>query len=137
MAFDVYLTFNGNCKEAIEFYSAIFKAEAMECMKYSDAPPNLEDPILPQDVDRILHASIPVFGANMMVSDCPSDMELIVGSNISLVLGTDDKDEITRVFDELKVGGEVIMALEPTFWSEWYGMVTDKFGITWNLSHSN
>jgi PhnB protein len=46
-------------------------------------------------------------------------------------------NDIRRMFDELKVNGEVLMELQKTFWSELYGMVTDKFGVTWGLSHDS
>jgi len=61
--------------------------------------------------------------------------EMVMGDNIHPTISTDNKDEITRLFNELKEGGEVYAELGRTFFSEWYGMVKDKFGITWHILH--
>ncbi|MEG0418774.1 VOC family protein, partial [Gordonibacter sp.] len=66
--------------------------------------------------------------------DVPSDMDVTVGDNISPVLISTDKDELRRLYNELKEGGHVNMELQKTFWSELYGMVTDQFGISWQFS---
>jgi len=86
------------------------------------------------DKDRVLYASLPIFGCNVMLSDCPSNSGFIKGTNIALTLGTDDAGEIKRIFAALSDGGEVRMPLGKTFFSEFYGMIRDKFGITWQLS---
>jgi len=68
-----------------------------------------------------------------MFMDYPSDSECTVGDNIHPTISSGDKDEITRLFNELKQGGEVYAELGPTFFSEWYGMLMDKYGVTWQL----
>jgi PhnB protein len=86
------------------------------------------------DKDRIVYTSLPIFGCNVMFSDCPSGSEYVKGTNVALTLGTTDADEIKRLYAALSEGGSVNMALGKTFFSELYGMVTDPFGITWQLS---
>jgi PhnB protein len=57
----------------------------------------------------------------------------VCGNNISPTISTKDKNEVTRIFNELKEGGEIFLDLQETFFSEWYGMVKDKFGIVWQI----
>ena len=132
MTFDVFLNFDGDCREAIEFYAAVFKLDMPErIMTYGQAPGvNVPD----SAKDRIIYASLPIFGCNVMFSDCFPDSGYVKGTNIALALGTDDADEIKRIYAALSDGGSVNMELGKTFFSELYGMVTDKFGNTWQVS---
>jgi PhnB protein len=129
MSFDVFLNFDGNCHEAIRFYAGVFNAEPSSIMTYGDAPGTSS-----ADKARIIYASIPIFGHNVMFSDCPSGSVYVKGTNIALTLGCEDKAEIDRIFAALSSGGEVVMPLDKTFFSDYYGMVTDKFSVTWQLS---
>lgn len=70
-----------------------------------------------------------------MFSDVPSFMPIQQGNNISLVIGSNDLEEIDFLFNALKDGGSVDMELQETFWSKRYGSVTDKFGIMWQISY--
>lgn len=132
MSFDVFLNFDGDCRDALAFYAGVFKLTAPEhIMTYGQAPGFSGQEA---DKDRIIYASLPIFGCNVMFSDCPSGSEYIKGTNIALTLGTSDADEIKRVYAALSDGGTIAMALGKTFFSELYAMVTDKFDITWQLS---
>ena len=131
MSFDVFLNFNGDCRSAIEFYANVFILDMPDLMTYGQAP-GFTGP--ESDKDRILYASLPIFGCNVMFSDCPSDNDFIKGNNIALTLGTPDADEIKRLYTALSNGGTVRMELGRTFFSELYGMVRDRFDITWQLS---
>ena len=130
----MFINFNGNCREALEFYAKVFKAEISNLMTYSDAPsdPNYTTP--DADRNRIMYAGLPVSGMVVMFSDTPSGSEFVSGNNICPTVGSDDKDEITRLYNELKEGGEVYMELGQTFFSELFCMVKDKFGIIWQIS---
>lgn len=132
MSFDVFINFNGDCRDALEFYAEVFGLETpTHIMTYGQNPGGA---VAEADIDRILYASLPIFGCNVMFSDCPSGSEFVKGTNIALTLGTTDADEIKRIYAALMDGGEVAMPLGKTFFSELYGMVTDKFGITWQIS---
>ena len=132
MSIDVFLNFDGDCREAIEFYAGVFKLEMPErIMTYGQAPGvNVPD----SAKDRIIYASLPIFGSNVMFSDCFPGSDYVKGTNIALTLGSDDACEIRRIYAALSEGGSVNMELGKTFFSELYGMITDKFGITWQLS---
>ena len=132
MSFDVFLSFDGDCRAALEFYAGVFKLDMpAHIMTYGDAPGiSIPD----TDKDRIIYASLPIFGCNVMFSDCPPNSDYVKGTNIALTLGTTDANEIERLCAALSNGGFVKMKLGKTFFSELYCMVTDKFGITWQLS---
>ena len=130
---ELFINFDGNCREAVEFYAKTFKSTVNHLMTYSQVPPS-ENYVVPEaDKDRVMYAGIPLGDIVMMFSDVPSGSKFIQGNNISLTYSVDSKEEVTRIFNELKEGGEVLMELQPTFYSELYGMVKDKFGIIWQV----
>jgi PhnB protein len=130
MSLDVFLVFNGNCQDALEFYTMIFKQEAKDIMSYGQYPEGSSD----EDKARILYAFMPLFGQNMMFCDCPSHADYVKGNNVMLTLGIGDEEEMKRIFEALAEGGDVCMPLDKTFFSELFGQVVDKFGIFWQLS---
>ena len=135
MQLEMFINFNGNCREAVEFYARVFKSTVNNLMTYGDAPPDPNYAMPEADKDRVMYAGIPFGGMTVMFMDYPSGSEMAVGDNIHPTISADDKDEVTRIFNELKEGGEVRAELGRTFFSEWYGMVTDKFGVTWQILH--
>ena len=133
MSCNVYINFDGNCRQAVEFYQKVFKLDAPDIMTYGQAP-DLPGHIPASDMERILHTRLPIAGGNMMFADCPSIIPLTKGDNVAISLGFTDKKEIERIFNELSEGGDVIMPLGKTFFSELFAMFKDKFGIIWQLS---
>lgn len=135
MQLEMFINFDGNCREALEFYAKVFKTEVGNIMTYADAPPDPNYPLAEADKDRVCYAGIPIGGMTLMFMDMPSASPLTVGDNVNPTISVDNKDEVTRLFNELKEGGEVFMGLEKTFYSELYGMVKDKFGVIWHILH--
>jgi PhnB protein len=135
MQLEIFINFDGNCREAVEFYAKVFKSEVRNLMTYADVPPDPKYPLKEADRNRIVYAGIPIGGMTVMFMDLPSDSPFTVGDNITPTISTDNKDEVTRLFNELKEGGEVYMELQKAFFSEWYGMVKDKFGVIWQILH--
>ncbi|MCL2409786.1 MAG: VOC family protein [Oscillospiraceae bacterium] len=129
MTLDVFLNFDGDCREALDFYAEVFRVAVPDNIQTYEQGGFGEG-----NEGRVLYASLPIFGSNVMFSDCPAGSDYVKGSNIALTLGSSDKSEIERIFNAFAEGGEVDMPLGQTFFSEFYGMVTDKFGITWQLS---
>lgn len=134
MRFDLFLNFDGDCRQALDFYAAVFQTDVEDLMTYSQTPPSPDYSISPNDADRLMYACLPIHGCNVMFMDVPSGAGVTVGNNISLTLGFPDADEQRRVFDALREGGEILMPLEKTFFSELFGMVADKYGKIWQLS---
>ncbi|MFD3257612.1 VOC family protein [Paenibacillus lentus] len=137
MAVDVYFNFNGNCREAVEFYADVFNTEAPQIMTFGEAPPNPEYKLPEEAKDLVMHARINVNGSNVMFSDVFPGMPYVQGNNITLAFVSTDLDEIKSVFHKLKEGGTVNMELQETFWSKCYGSVKDKFGTEWQVSHDS
>ncbi len=135
MALSIYLNFDGNCREAVEFYADVFNTEMQEIMTFDQMPPD-ENFTVPEEVKNlVLHTHLEIKGTMVMFSDVIPGMgsPLSLGNNISPTVLSEDKAEIQRLYDRLKEGGTVDMELQETFWSKAYASVTDRFGIPWQL----
>lgn len=125
---DNYLFFDGNCRQAMEFYAKCLGAE-VHLMKYSDAPN------CPQgSEDKVMHARITKGAINLMASDWAAPVPIQPGNNFSLCLNTDNREETESVFKAIGAGGQVTMPLADTFWGAYFGMLTDQFGVNWMLN---
>ncbi len=134
---NIYLTFNGNCEKAFRFYESVFGSE-LSIMRYKDAPSQQGMPSMDDRMgERILHSTLPLSKeTSIMGSDTgPETHDLFQqGNNFSISLGTHSAEEARRIFQALSEDGDVIMPLGKTFWTELFGMVTDKFGISWMVN---
>lgn len=132
---ELFINFNGNCREAVEFYAKVFRSEVGNLMTYGEAPPDPSNPVSDADRNKVMYAGVPIGGMVVMCMDMPSNYPAIIGNNITPTFNVDDKEEVTRIFSELKEGGKVFMEPQKTFFSEWYSMVEDKFGIVWHVMY--
>lgn len=132
MQLEMFLNFDGRAREAAEFYAGVFESEVGEIVTYGDAPVEVAE----ADKDRVVYAGIKVGGKTLMLMDFPEGALLDIGNNVNPTVSLADKDEVRRIFEALAEGGRVEMPLEKTFYSELYGMVTDKFGVVWHVLHS-
>ncbi|EKN70090.1 glyoxalase [Neobacillus bataviensis LMG 21833] len=137
MSLDVYMNFNGNCREAVEFYAQVFGTEKPKIMTFGESPQDPNYPLPEEAKNMVMHARINIDGSNVMFSDVFPGMPFDQGNNITLAIVNRDKDKIIAYYDRLKEGGTVVMELQETFWSKCYGQVTDKFGIQWQLNYDN
>jgi PhnB protein len=135
MQLELFFNFDGNCREAVNFYANVFKSTVNNLMTFGQAPfdPNYTMP--EADKDRIMYAGMPIGNLVVMFCDIPSGSKFVKGNNISPTISTGNKDEVTRIFIALKEGGKVYMELLTTFFSELFGMVKDKFGVIWQILH--
>lgn len=137
MSISIYLNFNGNCREAIAFYTEALGVEKQPIMTFGDMPPDPNLSLTEDSKKLILHSFLMVQGTKLMFSDTLPNMPVTTGSNMSIVLNLKDVEEIKTIYNKLKEGGTVIMDLQETFWSKCYGTLTDRFGIGWQLSHDS
>ncbi len=122
--------FDGNCKEAMEFYKSVFGGE-LNLHNYGDAAP------VPEVKEKIMHANLDNGEIMFMASDdCLPDHEFKEGNNIHMSLVGDDQEKLTGYFSKLSEGGEVHLKLEKQMWGDIYGQFTDKFGIHWMVNIS-
>jgi len=134
---NVYLTFNGNCEEAFKFYKSVFGGEFPYMGRYKDMPAQDGKGIDSKDAEKIMHVSLPISKETMIMgSDTGGEWasNFKQGNNFSISINTDTKAEADRVFNGLSAGGKVTMPMNKTFWGDYFGMFTDKFGINWMVS---
>jgi len=134
MPVQAYINFNGNCREAVEFYAEVFETEKPQIMLYGDVHSDEGFQLTEETKNLVMHTALKIKGSTVMFSDLPPGMPFIAGNNISLVIDSKDMDEIKTTFNQLKVDGIVGMDLQETFWSKCYGFVTDKFGVGWQFN---
>ncbi len=134
-----YLNFNGRCEEALAFYQTALGAKLDPVMYFKDAPPSEDGTgcggeAMPNITpDKVMHTSFHVGETMIMASDCECDGKTNF-AGFTLSLGVGSKEEATRYFAALQDGGKVVMPLGPTFWSPCFGMVTDRFGVSWMVN---
>ena len=131
---EVYLFFNGNCEQALEFYRTALGAQVQMMMRYKESPaPPPPGMVPPGFEDKIMHTTFTIGSTTVMASDdCTAKTASFQG--FSLALAVDTEADADRVFAALADGGQVRMPLTKTFWSPRFGMVADRFGIGWMVS---
>jgi len=123
-----YLFFDGRCDEALQFYRKALGAETTMLMRFKESPDQSHVP--PGGGEKVMHASFRIGEATMMASDgqCQGKPNF-QGFALSLAVGTEA--EADKRFNALAEGGQVQMPLGKTFFSPRFGMVTDRFGVSW------
>ena len=125
-----YLNFDGRCEEALEFYSRALGAEVTALMRYKDSPQPAAGMTPPGAENKVMHASFRIGDTTVMASDCHSGGRPSF-QGFSLSLTAADVAEAERRFASLANGGQVQMPLTKTFFSPRFGMVADRFGVSW------
>lgn len=131
MHINPYLSFAGNCREAIQAYQKILGGDIVAMMPHKGTPAEAH---VPADWhDKIMHARL-VFGDNvLMASDAPPGrFEKMQGMEVAL--NVKEPTEAERIFKALAEGGAVTMPLNETFWAVKFGMLTDRFGTPWMIN---
>lgn len=125
-----YLFFEGRCDEALEFYRRTLGAEVTMRMRFKEGPPSQEGMLPPGAEDKVMHASFRIGDTTLLASDgrC-SGQPTFQGFSLSLTVP--DEAVARRLFTALTDGGEVRMPLAKTFFSPLFGMVADRFGVSW------
>ncbi|MGZ8509915.1 MAG: VOC family protein [Chitinophagaceae bacterium] len=135
---NVYLTFNGNCEEAFNFYKSVLGGEFPYIGRFKDMPPQPGQPVMSDDMGkRIMHVSLPISKETMIMgSDTGGEWaaDYKAGNNFSISINASSKEEADRLFNGLSKGGKVTMPMANMFWGDYFGMFTDKFGINWMVS---
>ncbi|MEH7522713.1 VOC family protein [Bacillus sp. JJ1503] len=132
-----YLMMDGNAKEAIGFYEKVFNAEVMGILTFGQMPPNPEFPLPEEAKDLVSHATIRVGDSDLMFSDIFPGQPHQIGSQVTICITLNNTDQAHQVFESLQDGGQVGMPLQKTDFSPAYGVVTDKFGVTFQIYTEN
>jgi PhnB protein len=128
-----YLFFDGRCEEAIEFYKRALGAKVEMLMRFKDSPEPAQPGMVPAGSEnKIMHASLKVGAMSVMLSDghCSGKPEF---KGFALSLDAPDEAAAKTLFAALGDGGQVRMPLAKTFFSPCFGMVADRFGVTWMI----
>jgi len=131
MQIQPYLFFEGRCVEALEFYRTRLGAEVTMLMRYRESPePPQPGMIPPGSENKVMHSSLRIGEATLMASDgrCNGQPGF---QGFSLSLNAASEAEAERLFGALAEGGQVQMPLSKTFFSPCFGMVADRFGVSW------
>ena len=126
-----YLFFEGRCEEALGFYREALGAEVTAMMRFRECPdPPPPGTMLPGSEDKVMHAAFRIGGSTVMASDGRCSGQARFGG-VSLTVTVPDEAAADRTFAALAEGGEVRMPLGKTFFSSRFGMVADRFGMSW------
>lgn len=136
MQLDCYLSFAGNCEEALNFYAQCLGGKVSTLMRYSDAPKDSGMDVPPDWNNKVMHGTVDADGAQIMASDVPPSMGgggKFSGFSVSVYI-KEDAAKARKVFDALAAGGKVTMPFAPPFWGGQFGSLVDKFGVPWMVS---
>jgi len=133
---NTYLNFDGKSEEAFNFYKSVFGGEFSFVSKMSDMPgaEQLND----DEKGRLMHIALPIGKDDvLMASDIiPSaGHKLNVGNHAYISIFTESREEADRIFAGLSKGGNIEMAMEDTFWGDYFGSFQDKFGVGWMINY--
>jgi PhnB protein len=131
--------FNGNCLEAFEFYKSVFKKDYEHSGTFADMPSQEGMPSIPDsEKDRVMHLSMPISKETVLMGSDTSSAwgpPPVAGTNFSISVSTDSREEADRIFAELSKNGQVTMPMDDTFWGSYFGSLTDRFGINWMVGY--
>lgn len=125
-----YLFFDGTAEQALRLYERALGAETVSLQRYEDVP-DVASTLAPEDAKRVMHASMRLGQASVMVSDVTSNRPTPTGGQVEICLEMDDVDDMIRKFEALAASGKVIAAPHDTFWGAKFGSLVDEFGIHW------
>ncbi|MFO0846449.1 MAG: VOC family protein [Gemmataceae bacterium] len=134
MQAQAYLNFDGRCEEALEFYRKAIGAEVTALVRFQDSPEPCGDGMVsPGCEGKVMHSSFRIGDTAVMASDCHCKGQPKF-EGFSMALNPKTTAEAERLFAALADGGQVGMPLTKTFWSPSFGILTDRFGLSWMIS---
>ncbi|WP_205093353.1 VOC family protein [Thalassobacillus pellis] len=129
-----YLIFDGNTREAVNFYEKTLDGKVMGFLTFGDMPADPNHPMTDDMKDRVMHAHLKVGDADLMFSDTYEGMPYQPGDTIQIAIHPKEQGKAREIFAALENGGQVVMPLQKTDWSPLYGIVKDKFGVTFQIN---
>lgn len=129
------LVFPGNCKEAMAFYEKALGAKKTSCATFGEMPANPAFPMSEDMKNLVMHASLEVDGITILFSDLRPDDAFTQGKQTSLSFNGTDKKRLQEIYEGLKEGANILVEMGPTFWSEQYAFLIDKFGVMWQINY--
>ena len=134
-----YLNFQDNAEDAFNFYKSVFGGEFAGIMRFKDVTdfPGKEK-LNEEDLNKIMYIALPIGDNMLMATDMleSQGQKLKTGNDVTLSVHPDSKKEADRVYNELSAGGKAHMPMADMFWGDYWGMLTDKFGVNWMVNYS-
>jgi PhnB protein len=121
MPVQVYFNFDHQSLEVMKFYSEVFNSPYRAMF-------------VSEESTQVLHGAMTLLDTHVSFSDIPDGYDLVIGNHITLSINTTDLEQLTTLYHRLSVGGTILTPLGPTFWSDAYGIVEDKFKTIWQLN---
>jgi PhnB protein len=131
MKLTTYLHFNGNCEEALKFYQKALGAKPLMMMRYGDSP--MANESAPDMAQKIIHGRIAIGDDFLMASDVPPGRAQ-EQTGFAINIGVDTPEEAERLFSALSDKAEIHMPMAETFWAHRFGVLKDKFGVSWMVN---
>ncbi|MGH8082615.1 MAG: VOC family protein [Lysobacter sp.] len=132
MQLSTYLSFNGDCRQAFEFYQATLGGTIHALMPFGESPGC--ETLGADDREKIMHGCYELDGFMLMATDANAMYPYTGVNGAHVALSLSDADAARRIFDALSDRGNVQMPLQETFWAKAYGIVTDRFGVPWMIN---
>jgi PhnB protein len=129
-----YLNFPGNSLEAFTFYKSVFGGEFAVVMSFGDMG---GENVAEEDKEKLMHIALPIGKGNiLMATDTVGEMGMGYkeGNNFHLSLNVESKEEGDTVYNALSAGGITTVPMAISAWGSYFGMLVDKFGISWMVS---
>ena len=126
-----YLSFEGTCKEALEFYLKVLGGKMAWMMTYAESP--MAKMVPPDQGHKVIHARIEVEGQTIAAADTPPG-RYVKPQGFWISIDIEDPERAQKIFDELGAGGQVVVPMAETFWAKRFGMFYDKYGTPWMVN---
>ena len=133
-----YLNFQGNTEDAFNFYKSVFGGEFLTIQRFKDTPES--DRVSENEKNKIMHIALPIGKGNILMgTDALESMghKLTAGNNFHISISTESDEETNKLFNSLSAGGKVSVPLAKMFWGAYFGMFTDKFGVSWMVNYDS
>ncbi|HEY4214487.1 MAG TPA: VOC family protein [Steroidobacteraceae bacterium] len=131
MQASIHLVFGGQCEEAFQFYERVLGGKIVNILAYGNSP--IAEQVPPGWRDKIVHGNFAVGGTVLAGADMLPE-QYVKPQGFYVLLSVDDAMDAERIFSALAENGEIHMAIQQTFWSSRFGVLTDQFGIPWEIS---
>ncbi len=139
---NIYLKFDGNCEEVFTLYESVFDSTVSFISRYKDVPRMEEEgmPVIPEeDLEKIENICLPISKDTILMGAdglAAFGTKPIIGNNFSIYITAESQDEAYKIFHGLSAGGQIQMPISRAHWGDYFGMCTDKFGISWFVNYS-
>ena len=132
MQINAYLSFDGQCEAAFQFYEQLLGGKIEGIFRYAGTP--MANQVPPEWGEKIMHIRLTVGTSELMGADSPPEHGQEPAKRFCMSIGLQDPQEAERIFHALAEGGTVRMPLQTTFWAARFGMLADRFGIPWMIN---